>query len=309
MRSSVFLALLLPLASVEVALGQADSITIDDDLLRSAEQWAKQNLDEDALRVLQSADQEKIKKLLQDLQKELRGEYVIDLAGLKQAVQEVLPVLEQYEETLPYALWLRSRLDYLEVAEHFRLVVPAPKTEPGKPPKPAPNPPPKMEREVWVEKVSKEPWPKGAKTYVPRLKTVFASQKAPPALVWVAEVESSFDPRARSPDGAAGLFQLMPTTAQRYGLRTWPFDQRLSPEPAGRAAAQYLVALHNRFKDWRLAIAAYNAGEGTVQNLLKRHKARTYDAIARYLPAETQMYVPRVEATLSRREGAQLEKL
>src|SRR5437899_10106678 len=45
-----------------------------------------------------------------------------------------------------------------------------------------------------------------------------------------AEVESSFDPRARSPEGAAGLFQLMPSTAKRYGLRTWPLDQRLRSE-------------------------------------------------------------------------------
>ena len=123
---------------------------------------------------------------------------------------------------------------------------------------------------------------------------------SPPRLHW----------RARSPAGAAGLFQLMPATAQRYGLRTtWPLDQRVRPEPCARAAAQYLKYLHNRFKDWRLALAAYNAGEGTVQDLLARHKARTYDAIATYLPAETQMYVPKVEATLLRREGVRLSEL
>ena len=288
---------------------QDQSITIDDDLLRSAQQWAQENLDENALRVLQSADQDKIKRLLKEVQKEFHGEYVVDLAGLKDAVRNALPLLEEYEETLPYAVWLKSRLDYLDVAEHFRLVIPAPKVEPGKPPRPAPNPTPKMEREVWVEEVKREPWPTGARTYVPRLKSVFKEQKAPAPLVWVAEVESSFDPRARSPDGAAGLFQLMPATAKRFGLRTWPLDQRVNPEASGRAAAQYLVALHHRFNDWRLAVAAYNAGEGTVDNLLKRHKAKTFDAIARYLPAETQMYVPRVEATILRREGAELEKL
>ena len=60
---------------------------------------------------------------------------------------------------------------------------------------------------------------------------------------------------------------------------------------------------------WRLALAAYNSGEGTVQNLLKRHKATTYDAIASHLPAETQMFVPKVEATLQRREGMKLADL
>src|SRR5437867_12464802 len=101
----------------------------------------------------------------------------------------------------------------------------------------------------------------------------------------------------------------MPATAKRYGLRTWPIDQRLKPEPSARAAAQYLQYLHGQFKDWRLALAAYNAGEGTVEKLLKGQKARTFDAIATRLPAETQMYVPRVEATILKREGVGLEKL
>ena len=106
------------------------------------------------------------------------------------------------------------------------------------------------------------------------------------------------------------MFQLMPATAKRYGLRTtWPFDQRLTPEPSARAAAEYLRSLHAHFKDWRLAVAAYNAGEGTVQNLLTRRTAGTYDAIASKLPAETQMYVPKVEATLFRREGMKLAEL
>ena len=132
----------------------------------------------------------------------------------------------------------------------------------------------------------------------------------PPEQVWIAEVESSFDPRVRSPAGAAGLFQLMPATAQRYGLHTaWPWDQRLAPEPSARAAAHYLRDLHGEFKDWRLALAAYNAGEGTVQTLLQRRKVHSFDAIATGLPAETQMYVPRVEATLLRREGLKLAAL
>jgi membrane-bound lytic murein transglycosylase D len=101
----------------------------------------------------------------------------------------------------------------------------------------------------------------------------------------------------------------MPATAKQYGLRTWPFDQRLKPEPSARAAAKHLGYLHGRFKDWRLAVAAYNAGEGTVQKLLKSQNARTFDAIATRLPAETQMYVPKVEATLLRREGVKLDEL
>jgi membrane-bound lytic murein transglycosylase D len=288
--------------------GQDDSMTLDD-LARSADQWAKENLDEETLRALQEVDRDKVKQFFKDLQKQFHGEYVVDVASLKVTAKAVLPLLEGYEETQPYAAWLKAQLDYLEVADQFRLIILSPKVEPGQPAKPVPNPAAKLEREVWVKRLADRPWPDGAKPYVSRLKPIFTAQKAPPELVWVAEVESSFDPRARSPAGAAGLFQLMPATAKRYGLRTWPLDDRLRPDESARAAAKYLEYLHAHFKDWRLALAAYNAGEGTVEKLLERHKARTFDAIATQLPAETQMFVPRVEATLARREGVELSQL
>ncbi len=303
----IWLALLL-LGMPWGAPGQEETVTLDD-LRRSAEQWARENLDENALRVLQSADQAKVQQLFDDLQRQFQGEYVVDLARLKEAVKAVIPLLESYEETLPYAVWLKSRLDYLEVADQLRLIIPAPKPVPGRPPAPIPNPAPQLAREIWIQKLAERPWPKAAKPYVSRLKPIFAAQKVPPELVWLAEVESSFDPRARSPQGAAGLFQLMPATAKRFGLRVWPSDQRLKPESSARATAKYLGYLHGHFKDWRLALAAYNAGEGTVEKLLQRRKARTFDAIATQLPAETQLFVPRVEAVLLRREGLKLSEL
>ncbi len=280
-----------------------------DDLVQSADQWAKENLDDETLRALQDVDRDKVKQFLNDIQKQYHGEYVVDLASLKDTAKAILPLLESYQETQPYAAWLKAQLDYLEVADQFRLIIPPPKVAPGQPPQPAPNPTPKLEREVWVKQLADRPWPEGAKAYVSRLKPIFAAHKVPPQLVWVAEVESSFDPSARSPAGAVGLFQLTPATAKRYGLRTWPLDDRLRPDDSARAAAKYLNDLHARFKDWRLALAAYNAGEGTVENLMQRYQARTFDAIATHLPAETQMYVPRVEATLARREGVKLSQL
>jgi membrane-bound lytic murein transglycosylase D len=306
MKRLCFLVLLF---STPLLLSAQDQTVTLDELVQSAEQWAKENLDDDALRVLQSVDQKKVKEYLKELEKEFRGEYVLDLAQLNQTAKAIIPLLEQYEDTLPYALWLRTQLDYLEVAEQLRLRIPAPKPEPGQPPKPLPNPAPQVEREIWIKKLAERPWPARAKPFVANLKPIFAAEKVPPELVWVAEVESSFDPRARSPVGAAGLFQLMPPTAHRYGLRTWPLDQRLKPEPSARAAAQYLHYLHSHFKDWRLALAAYNAGEGTVEKLMSRHKTRTYDGIATHLPAETQMFVPRVEGTILRREGLKLAQL
>jgi membrane-bound lytic murein transglycosylase D len=303
----LWLVLLLLVSALRVP-GQDATANLDD-LMDSAEQWAKENLDDDTLRLLQSADREKVKQFFSDIQKELHGEYVIDLASLKDAARNIVPLLEGNNDTQPYAAWLKARLDYLDVADHFRVSTPPPKGAPGQPPPPVANPAPKIEREIWVKKLADRPWPESAKPYVPRLKTIFAAQKVPPELVWIAEVESSFDKRARSPTGAAGLFQLMPATAKRYGLSTWPLDHRLRPDESARAAAQYLRYLHGEFKDWSLALAAYNAGEGTVQKLLRQRKAKTFDAIATHLPAETQMYVPRVEATLARREGVNLSQL
>ncbi|HEY2083220.1 MAG TPA: lytic transglycosylase domain-containing protein [Verrucomicrobiae bacterium] len=298
----------LLLAGALTALGQTNTVTLDD-LMQSAQQWANDNLDENVLNALQNTDQEKVRQFFDSLQKNLQGEYVINLAQLRDTAKTIVPILEGYEETAPYAAWLKTRLDYLDTAEELRLRIPSPKTAPGLPSAPPFKPAPEQVREIWVRKISTRPLPNEAKPYVSELKPIFSRQKVPSQLVWVAEVESSFNPDARSPVGAAGLFQLMPDTAKRFGLSTWPLDQRLDPEPSARAAATYLGLLHEKFKDWRLALAAYNAGEGTVQNLLKRHKATTYDAIASHLPAETQMFVPKVEATLQKREGMTLNEL
>lgn len=300
--------LVLFLAGSLVARADDDTVTLPE-LVQGAQQWAQENLDTNVLNALPEVDERAVRQFFREVQQRFQSDYVVDIAALRQTARTVLPLLESREETQPYAAWLRARMDYLEVADEIRLTIPPPKVGTNQPPQAVPNPTPQKEREIWVRKVSRSPWPALAKEYVPRLKPVFTAQKIPPELVWVAEVESSFDRRARSPAGAAGLFQLMPATAKRFGLSLWPRDQRYQPEPSATASAQYLKYLHGRFKDWRLALAAYNTGEGTVQKLLDRHKTRSYDAIAEHLPAETQMYVPRVEATLLRREGAKLEQL
>jgi membrane-bound lytic murein transglycosylase D len=171
------------------------------------------------------------------------------------------------------------------------------------------NPSFAREEEIWIKKVAPRPWPKGADKIVPQLKKIFAEERVPAELVWVAEVESGFDRCARSPAGAVGIFQLMPVTAKSLGLSLWPFDQRKQVESSARAAARYLRYLHSKFGDWRLALAAYNYGEGNLRRQLQRHKANTFPAISPSLPAETQMYVPKVEATIQKREGVALAKL
>jgi len=145
--------------------------------------------------------------------------------------------------------------------------------------------------------------PGNAADLVPGLKDIFRQEGVPPELVWVAEVESSFNPQARSPAGALGLFQLMAPTARQYGLSVDNPDERRDPEKSARAAARCLKDLHRQFGSWPLALAAYNSGTGRVSKALKQTNGRTFEDIADGLPMETQMYVPKVLALVSLREN------
>ena len=283
-------------ATVEDALGQIDGSVLT-------------NLDFAALPALMGFDGTQVQAICRELQRRFQGEYVLELAPLREVATAALPLLEQDPETRPYAAWLRSRLDYLAVADELKISIPPPSLELKPRPSFPVNPSPDAERQAWQQRLRMEELPPGAQTYVARLKPIFVAEGAPGELVWLAEVESGFDTRARSPIGAAGLFQLMPETAKSLGLALAPWDQRLQPEKNARAAARYLKHLHETFGDWRLAVAAYNGGEGLVSRLLEKRAARRYDEIAADLPAETQMYVPRVEATILRREGVALQEL
>jgi membrane-bound lytic murein transglycosylase D len=302
----VLTALLL---ATGLSLRAQEDQSLLDDVVRDGLDWARQNLDENVVRALGGVDLKNAPELMQTIEAGLQGQYVIDMAALKQTATTLLPVLEADEQTRPYAAWLKTRMDYFDVAEEFRRTAPPPKVEPGRPLKPAPNPGPELERQAWQKQIERRPPPGQLPPYVARLKPIFAASNVPPELVWVAEVESSFNPAARSPAGAAGLFQLMPQTARSVGLVLRPGDERLNPEKSAGAAATYLRHLHGEFKDWRLALAAYNAGEGNVRALLTKYKAKSFDQIAPHLPAETQMYVPKIEATILKREGVKLTSL
>jgi membrane-bound lytic murein transglycosylase D len=275
-----------------------------EDALGQIDESVLTNFDLSALPSLADLDEAQLQAVCRELQKRFQGEYVLELAPLREWANAALPLLDQHPETQPYAAWLRTRLDYLAVANKLKIAIPPLGLELS----PA-NPGPGVERTAWEERLLQKYLPTGALAYVARLKPIFIAEGVPPELVWLAEVESGFDTLARSPVGAAGLFQLMPDTASSLGLSLSPWDQRLQPEKNGRAAAKYLKILYGEFHDWRLALAAYNAGEGTVSRLLGKYAAHSYDEIAVHLPAETQMYVPKVEATILRREGAELEKL
>jgi membrane-bound lytic murein transglycosylase D len=300
--------LLLLLCIVGPAQGQ-EAPPGPDEVMQSADDWMRENLDDDVVQAFDRlVDRDQIRAFLADLERRFTNTSVYDLGALKDSAARWLPVLDQFEETEPYAAWLRTHLDYLDAADQMRREV---KPVAPKPEIPAQRPPPspQLQRSVWTRELAKRPLPAFAQAHVPRLKPIFAAENVPPELVWVAEVESSFNPSARSPVGAMGMFQLTQPTARRLGLSTWWPDERRDPEKSARAAARHLRHLYERYGDWRLALAAYNAGEGRVDGLLQKSKDRTYDSIAARLPAETQMYVPKCEATLQKREGLGLAGL
>lgn len=199
----------------------------------------------------------------------------------------------------PYATWIQSRLPYFDAVE----VNPAPRSTSQRPTQKTAPPPQKRGSSFWRKTLQSNPPPKRASALIPQLEAIFLSEGVPPQLVWMAEVESSFDPSAKSPVGALGLFQLMPKTAQSLGLSLTPQDQRLIPQQNARAAARYLKKLYRRFGSWPLTLAAYNAGEGRIAKLSKQLHSNQFSTLAPHLPTETQLYVPRVLETIARRTG------
>ena len=113
-------------------------------------------------------------------------------------------------------------------------------------------------------------------------------------------VESAFQPFAYSPGRAAGIWQFIPATGKRYGLKqNWWYDGRRDVPAATTAALDYLERLAKRFDgDWLLALASYNSGEGRVARAVKKNKkkGRPTDFWSLDLPDETQGYVPKLLA-------------
>ena len=142
----------------------------------------------------------------------------------------------------------------------------------------------------------------------PMLETILDREGVPRELVAVVLVESGAQPLAISPRQARGLWQFIPETARQYGLTVGGgIDERISVEPATRAATRYLRDLHEHFGDWPLALAAYNAGQNAVEGALKKGRARTFWQLssAGLLPPETRSYVPAVLAAMQLLGAAQ----
>ncbi len=144
-------------------------------------------------------------------------------------------------------------------------------------------------------------WLARSARYRPFIEAELAKAGLPRDLVFLAMIESGFNPSAYSCADAAGLWQFIEGTGRRYGLQvnTW-VDERRQPEKATRAAIKYLSKLHREFDDWYLAVAAYNAGERRIENAITDHGTRDFWEIAATdsIFQETKRYVPKLIAAI-----------
>jgi membrane-bound lytic murein transglycosylase D len=121
----------------------------------------------------------------------------------------------------------------------------------------------------------------------------------PTEIALLPMIESAFNPQAYSRSRASGIWQFIPSTGKNYGLKqNWWVDNRRDVTAATNAALDYLEKLHGMFGAWDLALAAYNAGEGTVQRAINRNRKQGLptDYKSLDLPLETRNYVPKLQA-------------
>ena len=131
--------------------------------------------------------------------------------------------------------------------------------------------------------------------YIPIMKRLLREQGLPEDLVYMAFIESGFDPYAYSRSKAVGPWQFIYLTGKRYGLKVnWWVDERRDPEKSTIAAAKYLKDLYEMFACWYLAAAGYNAGEYKIIKAIKRYRTEDFWTLTkvRYLKRETKDYVP-----------------
>jgi len=144
-----------------------------------------------------------------------------------------------------------------------------------------------------------EKWLERSKFYIPYIRSVLKENNMPEDLVFVSMIESGFSPRAYSSAGAVGPWQFMKRTGTHYGLKiNWWLDERRNLEKSTLSAIKYFKFLHEKFNDWYLAIAAYNAGEGKIARAIQMYNSKNYWDLCkyRYIRSETKNYVPKMIA-------------
>ena len=152
------------------------------------------------------------------------------------------------------------------------------------------NPEVKSRFALWLDRKS---------TYEEMISAKLDERDMPQDLIYLAMIESGFNPKAKSPAKAGGLWQFISETGKRYGLTVnKKIDERNVPAKATDAALSYLSDLYDRFGSWYLAAAAYNTGENRVARIMRqvtgseKGSDADYYIISSLLPKETQNNVP-----------------
>jgi membrane-bound lytic murein transglycosylase D len=133
--------------------------------------------------------------------------------------------------------------------------------------------------------------------YIDLMREIIKEKGLPEDLVYLPLIESGFNPKAYSWAHASGPWQFIASTGKKYGLnRNWWYDERRDFVKSTYAACDYLKYLYSLFGDWKLALAAYNGGEGRVGRSIKRQKTKDFWELD--LRKQTEDYVPRYMAAV-----------
>lgn len=144
-------------------------------------------------------------------------------------------------------------------------------------------------------------WSKRGAPFKSIIEETLESEGLPRSLFYVSFIESGFNLSARSHAKAVGPWQFMKSTGEQYGLRAnyW-VDPRQDLVKSTQAAATYLKHLKDRFGDWYLALAAYNAGPGNLRKAMRKTGIKDFWKLrrTRYLKKETADFVPKIIASI-----------
>jgi len=138
-------------------------------------------------------------------------------------------------------------------------------------------------------------WMKRARRYFPLIEKRLKEMGLPDDLKYVTITESGLRPEAVSTSGAGGIWQFIPSTGEKYGMKkNRSVDERFDFFKATEGALAYLKSLYEEFNSWTLSMAAYNAGENRVRKEIDLQKTRNYFYLD--LPLETERYVYKIAA-------------